>query len=36
MDKYKYQRGKEIFEEYKKRLNDPDISEDERSITATL
>lgn len=30
MDKYKYQRGKEIFEEYKKRLNDPDISEDER------
>lgn len=31
MDKYKHQRGKEIFEEYKRLLHSPDISEDERA-----
>ena len=36
MDKYKYQRGKEIFEEYKSRLNSPYISEDERAYYSDI
>lgn len=36
MDKYKYQRGKEIFEEYKNRLNSPYISEDERAYYSDI
>lgn len=36
MEQCKYQRGKEIFEEYKSRLNCPDISEDERAYYSDI
>lgn len=36
MDKYKFQRGKEIFEEYKSRLNNPYISEDEHAYYSDI
>ena len=36
MERCKYPRGKEIFEEYKSRLNCPDISEDERAYYSDI
>lgn len=36
MEQCKYPRGKEIFEEYKNRLNCPDISEDERAYYSDI
>ncbi len=36
MKKEKYQRGKEIFEEYKQRLNSSGISEDERNYFSEI
>lgn len=36
MDELKYTRGEAIFEEFKKRLNSPDIREDERAYYSDI
>lgn len=36
IENMEHKRGKEIFEEYKERLNNPDISEDERTYYSDI